>query len=145
MTKRQPSAREGAVLFHLLSGDDPLTVALRDQVDHVLVVEGGPIQPCCASRYIWADVPGADEQLTGGHFHVVEAAWRESPEILVRLWITVSGHLTHLEITHDHERELGPMEFPPPDELQEPAWWELDPSPAPPWEWTRRRRGESSN
>jgi hypothetical protein len=36
MTKRQPSARERAVLVHLLSGDDPLAVALRDQVDYVL-------------------------------------------------------------------------------------------------------------
>lgn len=140
MTKRTPTARERAVVLHLLSGDDPLAAALREQVDDVLVIEGGPIEPCCASRYIWADVPGADEQLTGGHFHIVEAAWRRSPETAVRLRITASGHLTHLEITHDHERELGPMEFPPSVELQEPVWWEFDPSPAPPSEWTRRRR-----
>jgi hypothetical protein len=143
MTKRQPSVRERAVLFHLLSGDDPLAVALRGQVDDVLVVEGGRIQPCCASRHIWAE-SGTGEQLTGGHFHIVEAGWLVSPEILVRLSITVSGHLAHLEITHDHERELGPMEFPPPDELQKPVWWELNPSPSPPSDWTRRRRAGPS-
>jgi hypothetical protein len=125
------------VILYLLGRDDPLAAALRDQVNDVFVFEPAS-PPCCASRHIWADVQGAGRELTDGYYHVAEAHQHASPETRIRLSITVSGHLTHLEITH--QDEVGPMELPDPSELADPVWWEHDPSPAPPWEWKRWRR-----
>jgi hypothetical protein len=110
---------ERDVLRHLLSGSDPLSVALRPRIDEAWVQQD---RVCCASVHIYA---GEEElqELTGGQARRVEANWPGPPRRVVRLVIAGSGSFSHLELTHDGE-ETGPMTFPPPDELGDPVWSE---------------------
>jgi hypothetical protein len=120
-TERPLSRNERDVLRHLLSGNDPLSIALRPRIDKAWVQQD---RVCCASVYIYAGEEALQE-LTGGFARRIEASWPGPPQRMVRLVIAGSGSFSHLEITHDGE-ETGPMTFPPPDELGDPVWMDAE-------------------
>lgn len=91
--------------------------AVRDEVTNVRVIQE---MDCCASIHIWAGNAKL-EGLTGGVPRSVEAIWSTSPPQVVRLVVAGNGEFSHLEITHEGE-EIGPNQFPPAADLDEPAW-----------------------
>jgi hypothetical protein len=115
--ERSLTGREQEVLLHLLRGADSLSLALRERVADVRVIQE---MDCCASIHISA---GDAElwELTGWTPRAAEANWRTSPPRVVRLVIAATGEFSHLEITHEGE-ETGPTEFPPAVDLDEPVW-----------------------
>jgi hypothetical protein len=107
--ERPLSRSERDVLRHLLSGGDPLSIALRPRIDEAWVQQD---RACCVSIHIYAGEEVLQE-LTGGFARRLEASWPGPPRRVVRLGYAGSGSFSHLEVTHDDE-ETGPMTFSPP-------------------------------